>query len=394
MSKCELKPGVYWVGGIDWDLRSFHGYTTDRGTTYNAYLIVDEKIVLVDTVKHYLFDEMLERIREIVDPSKIDILVSNHTEMDHSGSLEKMVALNPNAAVVCSPNGEKNLRRHFKKDWNFKVVKTGDTIKIGKRTLAFQLLPMIHWPDSMATYIPEDRLLLPNDAFGQHIATAERFDDELDWGVLREEAAKYWANIVLPYSDQVKGALPAVAALSFDMIGPSHGVIWRSRIPDILKEYTKWANNETEKRALIVYETMWHSTEMMAHRLKQGLEDAGVPVTMRRLGIGHLSDIITDVLSARLILLGSPTLNNGMMPTMGEFLTYVKGLRPKKRIGFCFGSFGWGGQAVGEMEAVVKDMGWEMPRKGINLKFIPDESELAACHEAGRALGEQLNKQV
>jgi flavorubredoxin len=394
MAKCEIKPGVYWVGGIDWDLRNFHGYTTDRGTTYNAYLIVDEKIVLVDTVKHYLFDEMLARIKEIVDPSRIDIIVSNHTEMDHSGSLQKMVDLNPNATVVCSPNGERNLRRHFKKDWKFKVVKTGDSIRIGKRTLVFQLLTMIHWPDSMATYIPEDKLLLPNDAFGQHIATAERFDDELDWGILREEAAKYWANIVLPYSDQVKAALPAVAALSFDMIAPSHGIIWRSRIPDILREYTKWANNETEKRAVIVYDTMWHSTELMAHRLKQGLEDSGVPVEMRRLGIGHLSDIITDVLSARLILLGSPTLNNGMMPTMGEFLTYVKGLRPKKRVGFCFGSYGWGGQAVGEMEAVVKDMGWEMPQKGINLKFVPDETELKDCYEAGRALGEHLKKQV
>jgi flavorubredoxin len=394
MAKCEIKPGVYWVGGIDWDIRMFHGYTTDRGTTYNAYLIVDEKIVLVDTVKHYLFDEMLARIKEIVDPSRIDIIVSNHTEMDHSGSLQKMVDLNPNATVVCSPNGERNLRRHFKKDWKFKVVKTGDSIRIGKRTLVFQLLTMIHWPDSMATYIPEDKLLLPNDAFGQHIATAERFDDELDWGILREEAAKYWANIVLPYSDQVKAALPAVAALSFDMIAPSHGIIWRSRIPDILREYTKWANNETEKRAVIVYDTMWHSTELMAHRLKQGLEDSGVPVEMRRLGIGHLSDIITDVLSARLILLGSPTLNNGMMPTMGEFLTYVKGLRPKKRVGFCFGSYGWGGQAVGEMEAVVKDMGWEMPQKGINLKFVPDETELKDCYEAGRALGEHLKKQV
>ena len=394
MAKCEIKPGVYWVGGIDWDIRTFHGYTTDRGTTYNAYLIVDENIVLVDTVKHYLFDEMLGRIKEIIDPAKIDILVSNHTEMDHSGSLEKMVKLCPDATVVCSPNGEKNLRRHFKQDWNFKVVKTGDTIKIGKRTLAFQLLPMIHWPDSMATYIPEDRLLLPNDAFGQHIASAERFDDQLEWGILKEESAKYWANIVLPYSDQVKAALPAVASLKFDMIAPSHGIIWRSRIPDILKEYTKWAGNETEKRALIVYDTMWHSTEMMAHRFKQGLEDAGVPVAMRRLGIGHLSDIMTDVLSSRLIILGSPTLNNGMMPSMGEFLTYVKGLRPKKRTGFAFGSFGWGGQAVGEMEAVLKDMGWEMPLKGINLKFVPDETELGACREAGRALGEMLKKQV
>ena len=394
MSKCELKPGVFWVGGIDWDLRSFHGYSTRRGTTYNAYLIIDEKVVLVDTVKHYLCDEMLERIREIIDPSKIDIIVSNHTEMDHSGSLSRMVELCPNAQVVCSPNGEKNLRRHFKKDWNFKVVKTGDTIKIGRRTLAFQLLPMIHWPDSMATYIPEDLLLLPNDAFGQHIASAERFDDQFEWGILKEEAAKYWANIVLPYSDQVKAALPAVAALKFDMIGPSHGIIWRSRIPEILAEYAKWSAHETEKRAIIVYDTMWHSTEAMAHELARGLEDAGIPAELLKLSETDMSDIVTEVLTARLVLVGSPTLNNGMLPTMGAFLTYIKGLRPKKRIGFAFGSFGWGGQAVGEMEAVLKEMGWELPMKSINIKFIPDESELAACREAGRALGEHLKKQV
>ena len=392
MSKCEIKPGIYWVGGIDWDIRSFHGYSTRRGTTYNAYLIIDEMVVLVDTVKHYLFDEMLARIKEIIDPSKIDIIISNHTEMDHSGSLEKMLKLCPNAQLVCSPNGERNLRRHFKQNWNFRVVKTGDTIKIGQRTLAFQLLPMIHWPDSMATYIPEDKLLLPNDAFGQHIASSERFDDQFDWGILKEEAAKYWANIVLPYSDQVKAALPVVGALKFDMIAPSHGIIWRSRIPDILKEYTKWANNDTDKRALIVYDTMWHSTEAMAHSLAGGLESAGVPVSLKNLSVTDMSDIVTEVLTARLILVGSPTLNNGMLPTMGAFLTYIKGLRPKKRIGFCFGSYGWGGQAVGEMEAVLKEMGWELPQKGINVKFVPDENELAACREAGRALGEHLKK--
>jgi flavorubredoxin len=392
MVKTEIKPGIYWVGGIDWDLRDFHGYTTRRGSTYNAYLIVDEKIVLVDTVKHYLFDEMLSRIKEIIDPSKIDILVSNHTEMDHSGSLSKMVKLCPKAEVVCSPNGEKNLSRHFKEKWNFRAVKTGDTIKIGKRTLAFQLLPMIHWPDSMATYIPEDKLLLSNDAFGQHIASSERYDDQLEWGILREEAAKYYANIVMPYSDQVKAALPALGALRIDMIAPSHGIIWRSRIPDILKEYTRWANNDSDKRALIVYDTMWGSTEKMAHRLKEGLEQAGVPVSLKKLSITDLSDIITEVLTSRMVLVGCPTLNNGLLPTMGAFLTYVKGLRPKRRIGFAFSSYGWGGQALGEMEAVLKDMGWELPRSGINLKFIPDEAEFEACRETGRALGEYLKK--
>ena len=390
MSKCEIKPGIYWVGGIDWDLRSFHGYSTRRGTTYNAYLIIDEKVVLVDTVKHYLFDEMLSRIAEVIDPSKIDIIVSNHSEMDHSGSLTRMVRLCPKAELVCSPNGQKNLSRHFKEGWNFRVVRTGDAIRIGRRTLAFQLMPMVHWPDSMATYIPEEKLLLPNDAFGQHIASAERFDDQLDWGILKEEAAKYYANIVLPYGDQVKAALGALTALPIDMIGPSHGIIWRKHIPRILAEYSKWCANETGKRALIVYDTMWGSTQRIADRLRQGLEDAGVPVSLKRLGATDMSDVATELLSARLVLVGSPTLNNGMLPSMGAFLTYIKGLRPKRRIGLAFGSYGWGGQALEELETAMKDMGWELPRKGINLKFIPDEEELASCRDIGRALGELL----
>ena len=263
MEKVELKPGIYWVGGIDWTIRNFHGYTTNRGTTYNAYLIVDEKIALVDTVKHYLFDEMLDRIREIIDPTKIDYIISNHVEMDHSGSLEKMLKQAPNAEILTSPQGEKGLRRHYKKDWNFRVVKTGDVLELGKRTLHFVQIPMVHWPDSMVTYIPEEKLLLPNDAFGQHLATPERFDDELEWGILREEASKYYANIVLPYGDQVKKALDALGGLDIDMIAPSHGIIWRMHIPNILAEYQKWCTHQTEKRAVIIYDTMWGSTEKM-----------------------------------------------------------------------------------------------------------------------------------
>ena len=253
MKKTEIKPGIYWVGGIDWDIRNFHGYLTQRGTTYNAYLIVDEKIVLVDTVKHYLFDEMLSRIREIIDPTKIDIILSNHVEMDHSGSIGKMLDIVPHAKIITSVQGEKGLKRHYKEDWDFHVVKSGDTLNIGARTLHFVHTPMVHWPDSMVTYIPSDKLLLPNDAFGQHIASSERYDDEIDWGILKEEAAKYYANIVLPYGKQVQNALAALGGLYIDMIAPSHGIIWRSFIPKILGEYVKWAGNTTEKKALIVF---------------------------------------------------------------------------------------------------------------------------------------------
>ena len=392
LKKVEIKPDIYWVGGIDWDIRNFHGYSTNRGTTYNAYLIIDKKITLVDTVKHYLFDEMISRIKEIIDPSKIDYIISNHVEMDHSGSLPKILEVCPNATVFTSPRGEKGLKRHYKKGWNFKVVKSGDTLNIGKRTLHFVEVPMVHWPDSMVTYIPSDKLLLPNDAFGQHIASSERFDDEIDWGILKEEAAKYYSNIVMPYGSQVEKALEALSGLDIDMIGPSHGVIWRSLIPQILKEYTKWAKYETENKALIIYDSMWGSTEKIAYALREGIEETGISVTIRNLKNTHISDVITDVNSSKLILIGSPTLNNTMLPTMGGFLTYLKGLRPKNRMGFVFGSYGWGGQAVGEIENILKDLSWDMPVESVNLNYVPDEKELVEVKKTGNKLGKYLKK--
>jgi len=392
LKKVEIKPDIYWVGGIDWDIRNFHGYSTNRGTTYNSYLIIDKKITLVDTVKHYLFDEMLSRIKEIVDPKKIDYIVSNHVEMDHSGSLPKILEECPNATILTSTRGEKGLKRHYKKDWKLKVIKSGEKLNIGKRTLHFVEVPMVHWPDSMVTYIPSDKLLLPNDAFGQHIASSERFDDEIEWGILKEEAAKYYANIVMPYGSQVEKALEALSGLEIDMIGPSHGIIWRSLIPDILKEYKKWAGYETENKALIIFDSMWGSTEKIAYALRDGIEESEIPVTIRNLKNTHISDVITDVITTKLILIGSPTLNNSMLPSMGGFLTYLKGLRPKNRLGFVFGSYGWGGQAVSEIEKILKDLAWDIPFKSVNLNYIPDKKELIEVKKIGKKLGNYLKK--
>ncbi len=392
LEKVEIKPDIYWVGGVDWDIRNFHGYSTNRGTTYNSYLIIDKKITLVDTVKHYLFDEMISRIKEIIDPSKIDYIISNHVEMDHSGSIPKLLEICPNAKVFTSPRGEKGLSRHYKKDLNFKIVKTGDKLNIGKRTLHFVEIPMVHWPDSMVTYILEDKLLLPNDAFGQHIASSERFDDEIEWGILKEEAAKYYANIVMPYGSQVEKALDVLSGLDIEVIGPSHGIIWRSKIPKIMKEYKKWAKYETENKALIIYDSMWGSTEKIAYKLREGIEEIGVHVTIRNLKNSHISDIITELNSSKLILIGSPTLNNTMLPSIGGFLIYLKGLRPKKRIGFVFGSYGWGGQAVGEIEKILKDLSWDMPIKSVNLNFVPDKKELNDVKKIGNDLGKYLKK--
>ncbi len=376
MSAVKLADNVYWVGAVDWGLKDFHGYLTQRGSTYNAYLIIDEKITLVDTVKHHLYDEMLGNIKEVIDPSRIDYIVSNHTEMDHSGGLPKILEIAKNATVIASPNGEKGLKRHFKKDWNFKVVNTGDVVNIGKRNLSFVLAPMVHWPDSMLTYLPEEKLLLSNDAFGQHIASNERFDDEFDIAVLKEEAAKYYANIVLPYSKQVNKLLEAASGLNIKTIAPSHGIIWRKSVKDIVELYKKWAGNICNDEAVIVYDTMWKSTEKMANALGDVFKDKNIKCELLNLQKNHISDIMAKTLSAKYICVGSPTLNNGLMPTVAAFLTYLKGLAPDNRTAIAFGSFGWGGQSIPEIESVFESCKFEVPLKGLKLQYVPDEEEI------------------
>lgn len=390
MSSLEIKPGIHWVGAVDWNLRYFHGYLTPRGTSYNAYLVVDEKITLVDTVKHYMYDEMLANIKAVIDPSKIDYLVVNHVEMDHSGSVPELMKLVPNAQIVTSAKGEKGLQRYYKNEdkWDYLILNSGEELNTGKYTLKFVQTPMVHWPDSMVTYIPEAKLLLPNDAFGQHIASYQRFDDEIGWDILHEESAKYYANIVLPYGKQVNKALEALKGLDIDMIAPSHGIIWRSYLPDIISLYKQWASHKTQQKALIVYDTMWGSTKKIALSLKEGLEAAGVPVVIKFLQTSHISEIMTDVLTSKAILLGSPTLNNGMLPTVSAFLTYLKGLRPQNRIGFVFGSYGWGGQGAKEASSMMDSFGWDMPLEYINIPYNPDQEELDQVREAGEKIGE------
>ena len=380
------------MGGIDWGLRNFHGYLTHRGTTYNAYLIVDEKTVLVDTVKHYLYDEMMERVKSVIDPAKIDCLVSNHVEMDHSGSIKAIDKMIPGIEIITSVNGEKGLGRHYGK-MNFRVVQSSETINIGRRNLEFFHMPMVHWPDSMATYLPDEKILMPNDAFGQHIASNERFDDQLDMGILREEAVKYYSNIVLPYGEQVKKAIALLSGLDIDIICPSHGIIWRSNIPEILKVYMKLADNQTDNKAVIVYDTMWDSTGKLAYKLQDGLLEEGIKVEMKDLKNNHISDVVACIAEAKLIIIGSPTLNNGIMPSVGAFLTYIKGLKPKNRIGFSFGSYGWGGQSVRDIEETMKQMGWVVPVEGKKVSYVPDENDLCEFKNTGKELAKILKNQ-
>lgn len=375
MKPIKIKENIYWVGGIDWKIRNFHGYSTPRGTTYNAYLIIDDKITLVDTVKHYLFDEMLARISEIIDPAKIDYIVSNHVEMDHSGGLPRIMALAPKAKIFTSPNGEKGLKAHYKENWDFTIMKSGETLCLGKRNLTFINTPMVHWPDNMVCYVPEEKILFSNDAFGQHIATSERFDDQLSLGIVMEEAAKYYANIVLPYGSQVQKVLETVDGLEIEMIAPSHGVVWRAQIPTIISEYQKWAAYETEEKAVIVYDTMWDSTEKIAYAIQSAYEARGITTRMMHLKNNDISDIMTEVLTSKYICVGSPTLNNNILPTVSAFLTYLKGLAPRKRLGLAFGSYGWGGQSVGLIEDVLKSLGFELLDQ-IRIQYIPDSNQL------------------
>lgn len=378
----KIKENIYWVGAIDWDLRNFHGYLTQRGSTYNAYLIIDEKVTLVDTVKAYKTDEMLERISSVIDLEKIDYLVCNHVEMDHSGALPAVKAKLPNAKIYTSPNGYKGLNMHYDiSEWDISEVKAGDSLSLGKNTLDFFPIPMVHWPDSMATYMKEAKVLLPNDAFGQHIASNERFDDELEWGVVAEEAKKYYANIVLPYGNQVGRALATLGALDIEIICPSHGVIMRSHIADIVKLYQEWSAHEVKEKAIVVYDTMWDSTKKMALSVVDVFNSSGIPAIPMNLQETHISDIMTEVIDAKYICVGSPTLNNGMLPTVAKFLCYFKGLAPKGRKGFGFGSYGWGGQSAGDIEKILGECGLEILLEKQRIQYVPSDASLEEFKE-------------
>lgn len=361
MGAVKLAENVYWVGAIDYDIRDFHGYRTPFGTTYNAYLVIDEKITLIDSVKSNFADVMLSNIAEIINPERIDYVVSNHVEPDHSGSLPNILEIVPNAVVFTSPNGEKGLRAYYKKDWNFKVVKTGDSVNTGKFNLSFLLTPMVHWPDNMGTYLDGLNILFSNDAFGQHVASDGRFDDEIGIECALDRAKDYYANIVLPFGQQVKKVLAESCKFDIRMIAPSHGICWRSAIGEVIGKYTTWADNKTDENlAVIVYDTMWGSTEILAKRIADDFEKKGISSKILSLKKSHISEVMAELIEAKYICVGSPTLNRNLMPNVAAFLAYMKGLSPKKRTGLAFGSYGWSGESVDLVEDTLKSCGFEM----------------------------------
>jgi flavorubredoxin len=368
----QIEDGVYWVGAIDWALRDFHGYSTHRGTTYNSYLVIDDQVTLIDTVKAPFFGEMLERIGSVVNPKEIQNIITNHVELDHSGSLGKTVHLVPDARIYASKRAVEAIASyHGLEDLN--VVKTGDTLSIGKRTLSFIESPMLHWPDNMMTYCGEDKILFSNDAFGQHLASAARFNDEVDRHILFQEAAKYYANILMPFSSLVEKKIGEIGELGLDIgiICPSHGVIWRDNPAQILRQYMDWAGGKSAGGFLVVYDTMWQSTEMLAEEIAETIAGRGGKVQLFKLQADDKSDIITEVLGAETIVIGSPTLNNKMLPSVAGFLNYLTGLRPPGKRFAVFGSYGWGGGGTREIIEELEKARLEVIKPPLDIKFRP-----------------------
>ncbi|MBE6468786.1 MAG: FprA family A-type flavoprotein [Coriobacteriaceae bacterium] len=390
LNAIEISPDIWWVGGIDWNERSFHGYSTERGITYNAYLIMDEKVTLIDTAKATFSDEFMQRISQVVDPSKIEVIVANHVEMDHSGSIPVILKHAPNAKIYASgPAGVNELRAHF--GIEVEGVKTGDTLSIGKRTLSFVQTPMVHWPDNMVTYCPEDKILFSNDCFGQHFATTKRFDDEVDRCELFRQAKKYYANIVLPYGPQAQNALKAVKGLDIKMIATSHGIIWRSYIKEIIEKYDAWSTYQVEEKAVVAFDSMWHSTELMAREITDAFIAEGIPATLFDIKATHVSDMILEMMDARYVAVGSPTLNSNMLPTVAGFLAYMRGLMPRnpQRIGLAFGSYGWAPLGPKQVYEGLEQCKFNLPVPVIAHQWIPTADDLSELQAQVRRVIEE-----
>lgn len=397
MKAIEIKNDIFWVGAIDWAVRDFHGYETPRGTSYNNYLVMDDEPTLFDTVKHDFADVMIKNIRSVVDPAAIKHVVVNHIENDHVTSLGTIMELTPGATVYITERGRKGLQRFFDiSAWNIKTVKTGETLTIGKRNVLFLETPMLHWPDSMVSYIREDKLLISQDAFGQHIASSARFDDEFiasqSMAELDDAIIDYYANILMPFGPLIKAKIAEVQklGLEIDMIAPDHGIIWRSDPGKILKMYLDMAEGKAATGVAVIYDTMWHATEQMAQSIVRGIQDEGLHCRVIKLRASPMSVAVKEFWKARGTLVGVPTLNNIMFPSVAQFFTYLRGLRPRNRVMGAFGSFGWGGGAVKEAYETIRQIGLEAYEPGVEALYRPSLEDETRCYEMGRGFAEKV----
>lgn len=388
----KISDHVHWVGAIDWTIRDFHGYGTPRGTTYNSYLITGEKNILVDCVKKQYWEEMMDRISSVIDPRKIDIIVSNHAEMDHSGSLPDTVKYVQPEKVLASIKGVEALIDQLHPDFHIEGVQDGSSLPLGNMELKFMETRMVHWPDSMFSFLTEDNVLFSQDAFGMHYATYERFDNELDDSILMWEAAKYFANIVMLFAPIIKKTIDKVLAAGWPirLIAPDHGPIWKRDIGDIIDAYMRWCSHKPTNKAVIVFDTMWNSTSLMARVIGEGIREGGMKAKLLPLAVLPRADIATEVLDSGALLVGSPTLNRLMFPTVADTLNYLKGLKPTNIVAGAFGSYGWSGEAATDIHETLKGMGLDMMPEPLKLKFVPDDAALETCFNWGMEVAKKM----
>ena len=392
----KITDKVTWVGKVDWELKRFHGdeLSTSRGSSYNAYLVRDEKVALIDTVWKPYDKEFVSRLKQEIDLKQIDYIVMNHNEIDHSGALPELMREIPGTPIYCTKKGEAIIRGHYHEDWNFVTVKTGDTLSLGSTTLTFVEAPMLHWPDTMVTYMDSDQILFSNDVFGQHYASASLYDDAVEHADIMREAEKYYANIINLYSPLATRKINELLKLNLPikMICPSHGVIWKANPSAIVEQYLKWANAYQENQITIVYDTMWQSTRLMAEAIAQGIgeQDPAVTVKVMNASKDDKNDILTEIFQSKAVLVGSPTINYGYSFAIAGLLEMVKGLKFKKKKAAAFGSYGWSGEAPKQIAAHLAEAGFEVVDEGIKLLWVPDEDGLKQCVEYGKRFADAV----
>lgn len=392
-----VKNNIQWVGKIDWELRKFHGdeYSTNRGTSYNSYLIREEKTALIDTVWDPFAKEYVRNLKKIINLKDIDYVIACHGENDHSGALPKLMRLIPDTPIYCTKNGVKILKGLYHQDWNFKIVKTGDTLDLGNgKSLTFVEAPMLHWPDSMFAYLSGDEVLFSNDAFGQHYASEFMFNDRVDQAELFQECLKYYANILTPFSPMVIKKIKEVLGfnLPLDMICTSHGIIWRDNPVQIVEKYLEWADSYQENQITILYDTMWDSTRIMAEQIASGIREADDKVTVKLFNLAKTdkNDAITEIFKSKAILLGSSTINNGILVHVAALLEEIKGLKFKNKAAGAFGSYGWSGEAVKIMMERLDKSGFKTVNKGLRMTWSPDDENMTVCKDYGKSFLENL----
>ncbi|MBV6340470.1 anaerobic nitric oxide reductase flavorubredoxin [Candidatus Magnetobacterium casense] len=394
-----VKQNIKWLGKVDWELRKFHGeeYSTHRGSTYNSYLVVDEKTVLIETVWTPFAKEFVHNLQKEVDLTSIDYIIANHAECDHSGALPELMNLIPNTPIYCTANAVKSLKGNYHQDWNFKIVKTGDRLNIGTKELIFIEAPMLHWPDSMFVYLTGDNILFSNDAFGQHYATNQMFNDLVDSSELYQECIKYYANILTPFSALVAKKINEFVSLNLplDMICTSHGVIWRDNPLQIVTKYAEWAADYQENQITILYDTMWGGTTMIAEAISQGIaeEDKNVVTKLYNVSRSDKNDIITEVFKSKAILVGSPTVNKGILSSIAGILEEIRGLAFKNKKASAFGAYGWSGESVKMITDRLKEGGFTIVNNGMKVLWNPDKRAIEDCIAFGREFALHVNQQ-